>query len=97
MKRLIDAEVLCNALRIMAGTGAEPDSWEDGYDRGIDVALRFVETAPTVDATPVIHAHWIFNRGRCSCSHCGGITECPLYYCPKCGAKVDGHGVRYDD
>ena len=97
MKRLIDAEALCNALRIMAGTGAEPDSWADGYDRGIDVALGFVETAPTVDATPVTHAHWIFYSGRCSCSHCGRIAEHPLYYCPQCGAKVDGQGVRYDD
>ena len=49
------------------------------------------------DVSQVVHAHWIFNRGRCSCSHCGGITECPLYYCPQCGAKVDGQGVRYDD
>lgn len=49
------------------------------------------------DVAQVVHAHWIFNRGRCSCSHCGGITECPLYYCPQCGAKVDGQGVRYDD
>ena len=49
------------------------------------------------DVAQVVHAHWIFNRGSCSCSHCGGITECPLYYCPQCGAKVDGKGVRYDD
>ena len=49
------------------------------------------------DVAQVVHAHWIFNRGCCSCSHCGGITECPLYYCPQCGAKVDGQGVRYDD
>ena len=95
--RLIDADELWDALNGAGGTGAEPDSWADGYDKGIDVALGFVETAPTVDATPVIHAHWIFNRGRCSCSHCGGITGHPLYYCPQCGAKVDGQGVRYDD
>jgi len=97
MKRLIDAEELWDALNGVRGTGAAPDTWADGYDTGISVALGFVETAPTVDATPVIHAHWIFNRGRCSCSHCGRITEHPLYYCPQYGAKVDGAGVRFDD
>lgn len=92
MKRLIDAEVLCNALRIMAGTGAEPDSCEDGYDRGIDVALRFVETAPTVDATPVIHAHWIFNRGRCSCLHCGGSRNVRCTTVRSAAQKWTGRG-----
>lgn len=60
--RLIDADELWDALNGVGGTGAEPDSWADGYDRGIDVALGFVETAPTVDIDPESirpHGRWI--------------------------------------
>lgn len=32
--RLIDADELWDALNGVGGTGAEPDSWADGYDRG---------------------------------------------------------------
>lgn len=62
MKRLIDAEELWDALNGVGGTGAEPDSWADGYDKGIDVALGFVEVAPTVDIDPESirpHGRWI--------------------------------------
>ena len=62
MKRLIDADELWDALNGVGGTGAAPDSWADGYDRGIDAALGFVETAPTVDIDPESirpHGRWI--------------------------------------
>lgn len=51
-------------------------------------------TAPTVDAVPVVHGHWVkcetadFNL---CCSVCkNGYTDYKLSFCYDCGAKMDG-------
>ena len=104
--RLIDADKLWDALNGVGGTGAEPDSWADGYDKGIDVALGFVEPAPTVDIDPESirpHGRWIeytkviirdpYNKWEQAwkCSECGFDDGFVDYnYCPNCGAKMDG-------
>lgn len=54
MKRLIDAEELWDALNGVGGTGAAPDTWADGYDKGISVALELVNESPTIDADQVV-------------------------------------------
>lgn len=65
-----------------------------------DVAIPIIdiEHAPTVDAVPVKHAHWIHGGYACGenkyvCSACGGIewrTGCKqMKYCMFCGAKMD--------
>ena len=46
--RLIDADALYDDLEAAGGTGAEPNSWDDGYDKGIDTAIRHLKKAPTV-------------------------------------------------
>lgn len=35
-------------LNSVGGIGAETESWDAGYDKGIEVALRLVEDAPTI-------------------------------------------------
>lgn len=63
-----------------------------------------VEMAPTVDAAPVVHAHWELagNTGYLRCAHCKDVyineawlTDGRWSYCPNCGAKMDGgsHGT----
>lgn len=47
--RLIDADALWNALNDAGGTGAEHESWADGWDKAIDLAVRLVENAPAVE------------------------------------------------
>lgn len=70
-------------------------------DTDIDVCMRIVENAPTLDNEPVVHAHWkikIVKTGYWyECSNCGsrwvinGEThECEQTpYCCYCGAKMD--------
>lgn len=57
-----------------------------------------VDSASTVDAKPVVHAHWIDSPWRWTCSNCGGgesywLAE-EFKYCPYCGAKMDGGGAE---
>jgi len=66
--------------------------------------LDLKELMPTVDAVPVVHAHW--EGEEYSCSNChenlnsimdgwswfsGGFNGTP--YCPYCGAKMDLEGL----
>ena len=65
---------------------------------GFDEFTETLDMMPTVDAKPVVHAHWIDN-GRdksFTCSNCK--SGCLLNYeadyhksdyCPHCGAKMD--------
>lgn len=62
-----------------------------------EIASRMsVHYAPTVDAVPVVHAHWIKNSGdsyTVKCSNCKSeriLADSWFEYCPKCGAKMDG-------
>lgn len=58
-----------------------------------------IDEMPAVDAEPVRHGHWI-NRGyvcgeyKWECSVCGESewrgSTIGLYYCPNCGAKMEG-------
>lgn len=76
-----------------------PDLQEDEMRPTLKSIREFIANRPIVDAEPVRHGHWI-NRGYVcgeydwECSVCG---ECEwrgstigLYYCPNCGAKMDG-------
>lgn len=50
--------------------------------------------APTVDAVPVVHARWVFDRPyhyKCSaCSSMWSSVATVMTFCPNCGAKMDG-------
>ena len=66
-------------------------------------AIRaMIDVAPTVDAEPVRHGHWIMADEYCNhakefqCSACGNTVEydyytrfCEYDFCPHCGAKMD--------
>lgn len=79
--RLIDSDALYKKFTEIP--------WFDNADRD-DVALEFVFEAPTVDATPVVHAHVVVNwLGDCHCSNCGESIDCTSNYCNWCGAILD--------
>lgn len=60
-------------------------------DAVLDVACM-VNRAPTIEAKPVVHAHWEeIANGFMVCSHCKeSVEENRKYsYCPICGAQMD--------
>ena len=87
MGRLIDADALLNTHKMEQAT--------IGKDWGVDDLATAIEVAPTVDATPVVHAEWIYHDDDYmpwhSCSECGAIIQHGFTkFCAECGAKMDG-------
>ena len=96
--RLIDAEALKTRIQKI-----EAEALEHGFAPEyvcVDLFLDFLDNAPTIEAKPVVHAHWkkptyisgkVFNI--CHCSACEGIP-CGIdentKFCPNCGAQMDG-------
>ena len=101
MSRLIDADVLHSALKKMQKWVVVKDNYHnEGYS--YDQVHFAIDNAPTVDAEPIRHGHWINPKGDndiWKCSHCGHsyigfnglhITFAEMCdYCPCCGAKMD--------
>lgn len=59
------------------------------------------DNAPTVNAEPVRHGHWVRNdNGTYSCSECQSWIPNEQYYyaryCLHCGAKMDRKGEEDD-
>lgn len=63
----------------------------DGLSVPIAVVRQNIEDAPTIDAEPVRHGHWIkmFESYACSECYCPADKESLSDYCPDCGAKMD--------
>lgn len=81
--RLIDADALWHRTFIC----------EDAAD-----VRKEIETAPTVDAAPVVHGRlgvsYIdeYYGEFADCMICGTDNILPCIYCRNCGAKMDGGG-----
>ena len=114
MSRLIDADALLDdAFERYCKDCGKRKGIKNGkyriiYDVGeapcracdIDDMNDELENAPTVDAVPVVHGHWIViendqntdDRYKMQCSVCGETLwsiEPEELYCCKCGAKMD--------
>lgn len=86
--RLIDADKLFGVI-------AEQEMWNVP-----DFVYESIQNAPTVDAEPVRHGHWLFYEEpdgyyHTECSECGQWCDEDVFlkgkwhYCPCCGAKMD--------
>ena len=99
-QRLIDANALIDWLTRATGfrTNCDDCTDIDCLDCIIEEAIK---NAPTVDAKPVVHAHW-FLLDDCAnegvyCSACTKKVYKTDYanqklkskYCPNCGAQMD--------
>lgn len=91
--RLIDANA---AKRIICQDQCE---LPDGCGGSCEMT-DYIEDAPTIDAEPVKHGHWItktrherYPSGKeyeeDFCSACGMRGSIEYDYCPHCGAKID--------
>lgn len=78
---------------------------KEHYKAAVDFARWLIDhakPAPTIEAKPVVHAHWIsknilitpyteddYEEEIYSCSNCTLTIECETPYCPYCGALMD--------
>lgn len=82
------------------------DEWLDNYplprhvEKGLmshKELLAYIAEAPTIEAKPVVHAHWKHETWAGDfCSNCGKPAIEGRYayqvhtnYCPSCGAQMD--------
>lgn len=86
------------------------DEWLDNYplprhvEKGLmshEELLAYIAEAPTIEAKPVVHAHWdklcpekgVLAGATCSnCKVCAGYWDETMEefdYCPFCGAQMD--------
>lgn len=90
MARLIDADAVIRQIDEMRPGRCYEDAW----------ALTVINSAPTVDAVPVVHGRWVKVHDEVcywlACSVCGEEipkrfgTDYYTKYCPNCGARMDG-------
>lgn len=69
------------------------------YNLAIDDCIEEIKSTPTLDAKPIVYAHWIERRANngnvhYTCSCCGKEVSYPYAkkrwkYCIECGAKMD--------
>lgn len=99
--RLIDADALILALKTQDYSGS-PESLEDWTPQDMTKAeIADINNAPTIDAEPVRHGHWIKGKNyngiyewQCSVCKRGWThrTSGDIYverYCYNCGAKME--------
>ena len=85
-ERLIDATLIIRALQD-----------EEYYGADMEYPILLLQNAQTIDARPIIHAHWECTQWyEYQCSNCGDFAllndrniDCKSNYCPHCGAKMD--------
>lgn len=83
-------------MRLIDADNLEKDTEWDYYDDEFMSYSQFqIDSAPTIDAKPVIRGHWIpkiqmirepFNKNYI-CSVCG-INNIQFNFCPECGADM---------
>lgn len=100
MSEYIEREKVYEMLNDLGGCGAEPESWEDGWDKAINAAIKELEDIPTADVALVVHGHWVSVDGDVifACSICENevstswdyVNSDDMFsYCPCCGAKME--------
>lgn len=95
--RLVDADNIQDQLATLILYAAGTPEGEC-----VEYAHALVDGEPTVEAAPVVHAHWILEDSKdhdiMECSACGGFQNDLVYglrnaklfkYCPNCGARMD--------
>ena len=56
--------------------------------------IYMIEDMPTVEARPVVHAHW---KHHMQCSECGQVDITEPNFCPYCGAQMDEKEDKHED
>lgn len=107
--RLIDADAFDRFIASHEFSAAMNDAYDkdgpfeaDSMYYSADSFRAMMKYRPTIDAVPVVHAHWetvstCGSEDVCRCSHCNRKASFSFYdkipYCWNCGAKMD-EGVK---
>ena len=90
--RLIDAEALKEKVKQFCRETMSRGFGKTTLSMAWELIGMFVDEIPTIEAKPVVHAHWEeIANGFMVCSHCKeSVEENRKYtYCPICGAQMD--------
>lgn len=97
-KRLIDADKFGMHL---ADVQLANRGWKDDLCDFLDDVMDALDEQPTVDAVEVVHGRWVHHYNdsgepiddKWYCSECHMCNDHKrTWYCPNCGAKMDGDG-----
>lgn len=84
---------------------------EEQYGADYYYPIELLKTAPTIEAKPVVHAHWEIEKyqapfddelqykmtcSKCGYDYCSHEVYC-LEYCARCGAQMDEKVGDEDD
>ena len=97
MAKLIEASgLLEQVVRIQAS--------EQAPEKKVGQIIMAITDAPTVDAAPVVYGRWEPHPKANGFERCSVCHDCIIYddwaeepkwyYCPNCGAKMDGGDGR---
>ena len=100
--RLIDAEAFEEKVQKLYCSNCGTKLVRNCHDADcwIDYARRTLETLPTIEAKPVVHAHWEEKHSlHHVCSNCRNDARYKMWgydvsedlsdFCPHCGAQMD--------
>ena len=102
MAELIDRKQIFFAEKLESFVKGNED-YREGFFDGAMCVLNAVDTMPTIEAKPVVHAHWEFmgydDHGDSiyACTNCNYNVAATadhrpsknIKYCPFCGAQMD--------
>lgn len=74
-KRLIDADALLENVQYRP---TADNKNAEIIDRCVKITRRLIENAPTIEAEPVRHGHWV----KCQ-------WKSNIWYCSECGEKIN--------
>lgn len=84
-------------MRLIDADAMRADWLENGQNEYVydtNATLDSIDEQPIVDAEPIRHGEWKNTHiGTIECSECGhgyNLVGMFVFYCPHCGAKMDG-------
>ena len=101
MTEYIEREAISEEIRKYYYKNPPNFSYGEGFDRSLDRAQRAILDAPAADVAELVHWQWVDNGIQDSilngCSVCGFTCgSSSFFYCPNCGAKMDGRDGNSD-
>ena len=93
LKEYIEREALLQELEEVGGCDAPPDSWADGFDKGILSAIKHVEAQPAADVVEVVRCKdcEIPHNRFTGCPNLNGLIPPENHFCSY-GKRKDGDG-----